>query len=302
MGHWTRKEKKDDSSTWLYLYAAISFFLGELLATVALKWVTYPVLIVAKSAKPIPTIVLTVIIGRSRYHWRKYLFTTLIVIGVALFLFTDNSTAKLSKKIWWGEGLLIASLLIDGICNGLQERIKNDYAPTAFSMMLKMNGMSFLMIGAASALSGEATNFFYFAQRHPQVIPKILGFGLVGACGQIFIFYMISLFGTLSCSLVTTIRKCLTIGISVMINSNPLLTHQWIGAVLVFGSVIADVLYSSGDRNVPDDDELNNFDKELSYRPNEAFDAAIRSNSIYIVNYDEKSFNNIPPRVQETRE
>lgn len=245
-------------------------------------------LIVSKSARPLPTIILTVIIGRARYHWRKYLFVTLIVVGVAMFLISGQSSEKKSDKVWWGEVLLVVSLLIDGICNGLQERIRNDYAPTAFSMMLKMNGWSFLMLGLASTISGEVESFIYFAQRHPQVITKILSFGVVGAFGQIFIFYMISMFGTLSCSIVTTIRKCLTIVISVVINANPLMTHQWIGAALVFASVIADVLYG-GSLYSTEDNDSTNLEKEVSYRPNESIDAAIRSNSIYVISYDERN-------------
>lgn len=47
---------------------------------------------VAKSGKPIPVMVLGVLLGRKSYPLKKYLFVLLVVIGVALFMFKDGKS------------------------------------------------------------------------------------------------------------------------------------------------------------------------------------------------------------------
>ena len=69
--------------------------------------------VLGKSAKPIPVMILGVLIGRKRYPLAKYLFVLLIVIGVALFIFKDGKTAAGNEKTYgWGEILLVSILLV----------------------------------------------------------------------------------------------------------------------------------------------------------------------------------------------
>lgn len=64
-----------------------------------------------------------------------------------------------------------------------------------------------------------------------------------GGLGQLFIFLMVSGFGPLACSVVTTTRKFFTVLCSVVIFGNVLLPRQWFGAVLVFAGLFADMFY-----------------------------------------------------------
>ena len=50
--------------------------------------------VVGKSCKPIPVMILGVLIGRKRYPALKYLFVLCIVLGVALCMYKDGKTAK----------------------------------------------------------------------------------------------------------------------------------------------------------------------------------------------------------------
>ena len=59
--------------------------------------------VVGKSCKPIPVMILGVLIGRKRYPLLKYLFILLIVIGVALFMFKDGKSNKAAES---GDSLL----------------------------------------------------------------------------------------------------------------------------------------------------------------------------------------------------
>ena len=83
-------------------------------------------------------------------------------------------------------------------------------------------------------ITGEGISAIGFVSRHPFIIPSLMLFGLVSATGQIFVFTTITRFGPLTCSIITTTRKFITILASVIIFGNSLLTRQWIGTVLVF--------------------------------------------------------------------
>ena len=64
-----------------------------------------------KSAKPIPVMILGVLVGRKRYPLLKYVFVMLIVVGVALFMYKDKKAAALDADHTMGAGEL---LLVSG--------------------------------------------------------------------------------------------------------------------------------------------------------------------------------------------
>jgi len=69
--------------------------------------------VLGKSAKPIPVMILGVLVGRKRYPLLKYLFVMLIVVGVALFMYKDKKAAALDSDHAFGAGEL---LLVSGRC------------------------------------------------------------------------------------------------------------------------------------------------------------------------------------------
>lgn len=125
-----------------------------------------------------------------------------------------------------------------------QERIRKESSPDPFSMMLAMNGISAIILIFATFVTGEAPKFLAFVQRHPESLKHLSLLALAGGGGQMFIFYMVSVFGALPCSIVTTTRKFFTVIFSVIFMQNPLQLHQWFAAVLVFGALFGDMYFS----------------------------------------------------------
>lgn len=48
------------------------------------------------------------------------MFVFIIVIGVALFIYEGKKDKGVKEKVWFGELLLLASLLLDGLCGGFE--------------------------------------------------------------------------------------------------------------------------------------------------------------------------------------
>ncbi|XP_050070482.1 solute carrier family 35 member B1 homolog [Anopheles maculipalpis] len=227
-----------------YASSALTYLLAMISSNMALRWVAYPMQVVAKAAKPIPVMLLGVLVGRKSYAWQKYLFVLLIVVGVVLFMYKDkaNSGTVLEHESL-GQLLLIMSLLMDGLTGAVQERMRAHSAPSAQHMMLAMNGWSAIIVSVGLLVTGEGKAFVLFASRHPELFTHLTLLALTGALGQLFIFMMVSSFGALACSVVTTTRKFFTVLFSVLFFGNVLSGRQWIGAVLVFCGLFADMFF-----------------------------------------------------------
>ncbi|XP_013772206.1 solute carrier family 35 member B1-like isoform X1 [Limulus polyphemus] len=229
-------------------YGMCSFsYLGAMIASnMALQHVNYPTQVVGKSCKPIPVMILGVLIGRKSYTLLKYLFVLLIVTGVCLFMYKDNKAASDTQSgslIGMGELLLLVSLSMDGFTGAIQERMRSEHQSKSGHMMLMMNIWSTCYLGVALLLTGEVWKFLVFVQNYPYIIYNILMFSITSALGQMFIFLTVSEFGPLSCSIITTTRKFFTVLGSVIIFGNTLSNRQWIGSALVFSGLILDSCY-----------------------------------------------------------
>ena len=91
-----------------------------------------------------------------------------------------------------------------------------------------------------SVLIRFISEFFSFVQRHPECIKWLIALGACSAFGQYFIFSIVTTFGPLWCSIVTTTRKFFTILFSVMYFGNALSSQQWAGSLLVFAGLALD--------------------------------------------------------------
>ncbi|KAJ3656768.1 hypothetical protein Zmor_015817 [Zophobas morio] len=242
---WPQDEDKTPRT--YYVSIAITYLLAMVCSNMALQWVPYPTQVVGKSAKPIPVMILGVLLGKKSYPFKKYIFVLLIVIGVVLFMFKDKAKSS-QQDIGFGLGelLLILSLTMDGLTGGVQERIRTEARPSGQQMMKASNGWSTLFLGIAIVVTGEGLKFFEFAHRHPIIINNLLVLGLTQAVGQMFLYSMVSDFGPLVVSVVTTTRKFFTVLGSVIIFGNALSLRQWLGAVLVFSGLFLDAFFSKG--------------------------------------------------------
>ncbi|XP_072173429.1 solute carrier family 35 member B1-like [Diadema setosum] len=238
--------KQDADLTSPSLYAASSMtYLGAMVASnMALRYVSYPFQVLGKSCKPIPVMILGVLLARKSYPLMKYLCVLLIVCGVATFVYKDKGGKKNDDHLLGiGEVLVIISLTCDGLTGAIQEKMRGRFQTKPHPMMFNMNMWSILYLGIAIVVTGEVFEFIPFFFRHPSVLLDIVFFGLTSAVGQHFIFETVSTFGPLTCSIITTTRKFFTILGSVIIFANPMSSRQWIGVVLVFTGLGLDSIF-----------------------------------------------------------
>jgi len=239
------KQGHDSTSTFYYASSAFTYLTAMVSSNMALQHVNYPTQVIGKSCKPIPVMVMGVLLGRKSYPLAKYMFVLMIVFGVGVFMFKDNSksTSDSSGFIGVGEFLLLLSLSMDGFTGAIQERMRSEYQSQSGHMMLKMNLWSTLFLGIALIVTSELWLFLDFVARFPYVIYYITSFSVLSALGQMFIFLTVSEFGPLPCSIITTTRKFFTVLASVVFFGNVLSSRQWLGTALVFTGLTLDSVY-----------------------------------------------------------
>ncbi|XP_064471546.1 solute carrier family 35 member B1-like isoform X2 [Ornithodoros turicata] len=245
------KEGVDTTRKAYYAISAFTYLGAMIASTIALEYLNYATQVVGKSCKPIPVMILGVLIGRKHYGPAKYLTIFVIVVGVCLFMYKDHKATKASQSMFGtGELLLLVSLTLDGVTGAIQNRMKTEHKTKSGTMMLMTNLWSVLYLIAAQIFTQEVWAFLAFVQRFPHMLYNVLLFALAGALGQTMIFRIVSEYGPLSCSVVTTTRKFFTVLGSVIIFNNPLGNRQWVGVVLVFSGLLLDSYLSGKKKSV----------------------------------------------------
>jgi len=196
------KAEEPDKTEWGWYAACAFMYVTSMVASnMALRWVNYPTQVVAKCSKPIPVMILGVLLAHKRYTIQKYFFVLMIVTGVILFVYKDKGgDSKDESPI--GLILIGVSLLADGVLGAIEDRMRAATKPAPLDFMFSINMFSAVILVIASVCTTEIIDFYEFAQKYPDVIYKIFSAAVVGSIGQVFIFSMISFFGPLPCRLV----------------------------------------------------------------------------------------------------
>lgn len=181
---------------------------------------SFPVVVLAKSAKIVPVMVGQLVMGGSNYKMRDYLFAALIVSGTAMLSCgsEQKGDSGTGKNTATGFVLILLSLAADGFTGGLQKKLKLETAelnPTAFDFLYFSHCAQFTAALLICICTGELWTAPVFLQANPAVWFLVIASSACSAVGQCFIFYVIACFDPLVCTTITTTRKMLSVLISI---------------------------------------------------------------------------------------
>jgi UDP-galactose transporter B1 len=241
MKFWSTKSS-GTAPLWEFWSPSITNTIGPALGLQALKYISYPAQVLAKSSKMIPVMLVGALFYGIKYTLPEYICTFLVASGVSLFALSKSSSKTVSKLAHpnapWGYGFCLVNLLLDGYTNSTQDNIKKRYPKTSgWDIMLGMNLWSsvyslYMFIPGAGGFEA-----IHFCKQHPEAAWDILWFCVCGAIGQNFIFMTISMFGSLANTTITTVRKFFSILVSSLFSGNPLSDRQWVSVFMVFGGL-----------------------------------------------------------------
>ena len=181
----------------------------------ALGHISYPTMVLGKSCKLVPVMLMNVVLYRRKFAPYKYLVVATVTAGITVFMYMGNSPTKhkgAAESSLFGLFLLLINLLLDGAVNSTQDEIFSRYKVTGQQMMLWINMFStaitvVLMFAPLPhiptihpGLGGVAewASAMDYVHTHPDSIVPLLQFAFTGAIGQLFIFETLQHFGSLT--------------------------------------------------------------------------------------------------------
>jgi len=234
---------KDNTPFMEYLPISTTYVGAMFCSNAAVEYIDFPTMVLGKSCKPIPVMIMGVFVLGKQQTLLKYVSVFMISVGIAIFSYKVGAKSD-SETSLIGLLLLTPSLAMDGVTGPFQEKLLRKYNPSSYHMMIYINLWASIILGATLAITGDGIKAIEFCSRHPEVMRQLLTLSVAGAIGQNFIYFTISKFGSLACSLITTTRKFFTILGSVVWFGHSLNQMQWLGVFVVFAGLGVDMLNS----------------------------------------------------------
>lgn len=232
-----------------YWSPSVSNSIGPACGIVALKYISYPAQVLAKSSKMIPVMLMGALVYGVSYSVNEYVCTLLVAGGVSVFALFKGSSKAASKLAHpnapLGYFLCFANLALDGFTNATQDSITKKYRNSSvYHIMMGMNlwGAIYTGLYMFAWPAGGGLEAVRFCAEHREAALDILLFCLCGAVGQYFIFLTINSFGSLVNTTITTTRKFVSILISALWTGSPLSAEQWAGVCMVFAGLSLQIL------------------------------------------------------------
>ena len=213
-----------------YLQCSLFITFAAPFGFAALAHISYPAMVLAKSCKLVPVMVMNVVLYRRAFARHKYVVVTLVTVGITMFMgFGGEGNQKHRAKgqddptLWHsviGMTYLFINLVLDGATNSTQDEIFARYKVSGQQMMLWINLFSTILTSLISVLplpyipvlhpskggETEFKNALHFLRTHPTIIYPLVQFALTGALGQLFIFETLQHFGSLTLVYVLSMR------------------------------------------------------------------------------------------------
>ena len=227
-----------------------------------MKHVSFPFVVLSKSAKVIPVIIVGAIRGVYKPTTKQYFIAFFISLGLIIFNMDKVSsnqiiilqilankpkdpTAQSSGQYTFGLVLVFSSLAFDGLTQTQTDKqhksSKRDFAyPGMLSNNLVGLLLSMALYGYAVTTHGDDTHVRILGSE--ELMFKCLVWGMSGCLGQIFIFLTISLFDCYLLTIFTTTRKFFSVVYSNFLFGHNFSGFQWLGASIVCACTIAELV------------------------------------------------------------
>ena len=180
-----------------FILPGFTFIAAMLCSNEALKYVSYPTQVLAKSCKLVPVLLVNVLVyGRSATVF-QYLHVALVTAGIVLFRLKNSDSEQESNSVY-GIVLLLGSLALDGITSPTQQHLKERFSPSPFHLMRYCNMWGSVLLVVFLVATGENLDgiTFLLEPEHSSLLTSVLLVALAGAAGQAFIYYTLLEFGS----------------------------------------------------------------------------------------------------------
>ena len=223
-----------------FLLLTALVYISILASTIALRTVSFPVKVVVKSCKLIPTmLVASFFLQGKKYDLRDYFFAIMVCGGLAGFTLADYHLNEKSSSTA-GIFLCLLSITLDSIAPNLQDKLMNNEGFTVMEVMGNTNFYCTVISVVVFALSeSPGTTIATFLYSSTSNLIATLMYGASTFCGVCFYMRLVKHSGAVGAVLVSTFRKIMTISMSFVFFPKPFSNWYVVSSIMIFGSIIA---------------------------------------------------------------
>lgn len=239
------RQTKQRAPLFKFSYASFSNIMSAWLQYEALKFISFPTQVLAKSCKIIPVMIMGKIISRNKYEFYEYIVALLISVGMIFFLSGSYNHGKHSPMTTFtGLFLLGMYMVFDSFTSNWQSAIFKSYGISSIQMMAGVNIFSSLFTAASLFVQNGFSEGIAFSAEHPTFLIDCIVLSVSSAIGQLFIFFTIEKFGAVVFTIIMTLRQAVAILLSCLIYDHDVSLMGVVGIVIVFAGIFIRV-YSS---------------------------------------------------------
>mmetsp|Transcript_22125 Transcript_22125/g.52283 ORF Transcript_22125/g.52283 Transcript_22125/m.52283 type:complete len:485 (+) Transcript_22125:117-1571(+) len=239
VGRYARAEKPSTIPPAQFAVLGLTSMGSTFFSVRALRYVIYPIQVLAKSCKPVPVMLMGALMGK-KYPIKKYIKVVFIVGGVGLFMGggdkkkDDLEDDKDASSQLIGVTLLFISLCFDGGTGAYEDKLMSVHSVGPFDLMYNIQLGKTILAGIGLIVLNQV---HVFAQMCQDMGFLLVALGLSGAVGQVFIFVTIAKFGALTCSIIGLARKVTTLVASIYFYGHHLNSIQALGLFISVGAM-----------------------------------------------------------------
>ena len=223
-----------------WFVAGFGYFGAHSFGLASLKHIIYPLQVVIKSCKAIPVLIGEVVLARSRPGVAKIFSVIQLSAGVGLFMYFsdyDHKKGAVSEALWFGVLLAAGALVCDAIYGPYQNLICQRWKPNAWHLMFNMNLYQLVISIVVAFRTRELQEAIAFVALHPSEVGlRLLAFCGSLTLGNIFIYQMQRDFGALAVAKTTTVRKLVSVTLSVLLFGHSMTLSQYLAIGVVFSA------------------------------------------------------------------
>ena len=249
--YFNKNNERIKPSTSSTLVMALIRCASTIFALYSLNFISYPFLVLGRSVKIIPVLFSEMLYDRKIPSMRRFTSVTITSIGLLLFSSpsffdsNDSNDSNDSDSIQTGHIgfiLLLLSLCADGGLSYSQKKMvkatgkKPHVLETMLSMAMWQALFSFIVV----VVTWKERGGIEFCMEYPEVIGLLLWPSIIEAVGQMFIYELVIHHGPFFTSLITLVRKIVTIVISVILFGHVITMTQWMSIIMVFSGCFLD--------------------------------------------------------------
>mmetsp|Transcript_13618 Transcript_13618/g.38334 ORF Transcript_13618/g.38334 Transcript_13618/m.38334 type:complete len:723 (-) Transcript_13618:126-2294(-) len=195
-----------------------------------LKYVSFPVQVMAKSCKLLPTMLMGKMLNGTSYKWSEYAQAIGAMVCVTVMHLSEGEKEKDTRKATksddiadWIKGLCGIALLIvffacDSFTSNWQTALYKKYDALSKTQMMLAGNLMGLVITIISIVPQwpKVSSSLAVAFADPAVMLRIFLLGLSAALGQFCIYTAIKVLGPLAFTWIMTIRQLVSVLISLV--------------------------------------------------------------------------------------